>query len=126
MEAQTVTDSGEERIRSWLMAAADWGNEGLTWDHITAGIADGAYHLLANDDAAILLEPYQQADGRLNVCVLLAGGKLEGVERLLAEAETIARDSGAFKLTVIGREGWRSLAKKIGYRTEAVHYSKDL
>lgn len=122
MKADTVTDS----VRGWLMAAAEWGNEGLTWGAIEDGLEDGTYHLLTNDTAAALLEPYVQADGKVIVCVLLAGGKLEGVERLVEQSEAIARHNKAARVVVVGREGWRSLARKIGYRVDAVHYSKDL
>ncbi len=122
MKAPTVTDS----VKSWLLAAADWGNEGLTWASIEAGLADGTYHLLANDAAAALLQPYQQDDGKLVVHILLAGGKLDGVQKLVAQAEAIARHNGAQKISVAGREGWRALARKVGYRVDSVHYSKDL
>ena len=126
MKGPTVTASTLERVRPWLMAAAEWGNEGLTWPLIREGIAAGDYHLLHNATAAVLLEPYAQDDGRLVICVLLAGGDLEGVTPLLQQAEEIARHNNCSKITAVARPGWRAFAHRIGYRMEAVHYSKDL
>jgi hypothetical protein len=115
-----------ERVRPWLEAAAEWADEGMTWPRIVAGLDAGEFHLLANHTAAAIIQPHEQPDGQLVVHIALAGGDLAGVEELVSQAEEIARYNRAAKVTVMGREGWRRLAKKIGYRVDAVQYVKEL
>lgn len=91
------------------------------------GLVDaGRLVVFANDRAAIAAEPVKYPDGTWALSISLAGGDMDAAFELYDEAEQAARQLGAARMTIVGREGWTRVMKSRGYRTDAVLLSKEL
>lgn len=91
------------------------------------GLVDaGRLVVFANDLAAIAAEPVKAPDGTWTLSISLAGGDLDACLELHDEAEAAARQLGAARMAVIGREGWIKVLKSRGYRVHSVLLSKEL
>lgn len=98
----------------------------FTLEDIESGVASGDYQLWENDSAAMITSGVNLQSGGIGVQVLAAGGDMDGVVSLLDEVEQEARAAGCEILTTVGRKGWKSVAKDIGWTDVASIYIKRL
>ena len=98
----------------------------FTIEEIEVGVELGEYQLWESPNSAMITSGVNLQNGGIGVQVLAAGGDLEEIKGLLSVVEQEARASGCEILTTVGRKGWKSTAKEIGWDDVASIYIKRL
>lgn len=117
-----------DRCSQWLQSALDFADDGRTLDSIFYDVNVGDMQFWPGEDSAMVTQLLDQPNGTRECNVLLGGGTLETLERMLHAVEDFALQNGASAMTVIGRRGWEKsfLTRDSGYKAVATVYRKDL
>lgn len=98
-----------------------------TIDWLDGEIAAGRVHLLATDDAAVLVMLKTYPTGAMEVHGLAAAGNMAAiVHSLIPAAEKWGREAGCITATIESREGWARVMKPHGYELYQTTIRKEL
>lgn len=116
------------RCEPWLQAALDTARDDRTLDDIFYAVCVDEMQFWPGEDSAVVTQLLDHPNGRRECNVLLAGGSLATLQKMLVEIERFARANTATVMTVLGRKGWERsfLTRDAGYRPVATFYRKDL
>lgn len=79
-------------------------------------VAFGAFHVLGNEDACILVEIRAYPTGAVDIHGMLAAGDLsEIIGHLIPQAEEFGRERGCSSASLASRSGWVRALKQSGY-----------
>jgi hypothetical protein len=115
------------RLKHHIEAALHRGGDTLTIEDVEARIRSGQYTFWPGIDSAVVTQVIiGSTETELNI--LLAGGTLSELEKMMPHLENYGRDMGCSLVTVLGRLGWdRSfLTKRLGYKPVALLIGKRL
>jgi hypothetical protein len=117
-----------DRCAPWLDAALKAQSRSLwTLDDVRKEIEAQEAYLWMDDAAAMVttISDWPGANERL-IESWLAGGEMEGVQRIRARAEDWAKQMGCTQVHVTGRAGWVRALAKFGYEPYTVTVRKML
>lgn len=117
---------GSEVTWNRIQEALDYDVEAADLETIKDGIESGDYQLWESENSSLVTQGINLNSGGLGVKVLAAAGNLEEIVGLLKEVEQEARASGCEVITTIGRRGWKTTAKELGWNNVASIYVKRL
>lgn len=121
-------DAEWTRCAPWLDAALKSGCDERTTDEVYLDVLAGRKQFWPGEDSAIVTQLLTHANGRVECNILLAGGTLDTLEKMLKDVERFARANTASVITVMGRRGWERsfLTREAGFRPIATLYRKEL
>jgi hypothetical protein len=125
MDAVSIQIDALDRLWPVLEPAADRAGT-FGYDHVRDEIEAGRALIWPADDSAIVTSLQTLPDRRICLNAWLAGGRLEAVMSLLAEAETWAKRQGATIVHTDCREGFRKPLKAAGYSCLSANFMKEL
>ena len=117
---------GEVTWKDYIREALCYDVQHFTIEDIEKGVESGEYQLWQAENSAMVTSGVWLQSGGIGVQVLAAGGNLEEIMGLLDEVEQEARASGCEILTTVGRKGWKTVSKDLGWVDVASIYVKRL
>jgi hypothetical protein len=115
------------RCSKYIEGALEHNDVGQSIEDVKGAIERGDCEFWPGNDAAIVTEKFQGADGRTYVNFFLAGGDLDELTDMTPRIEAWAKQQGASRVLVYGRRGWeRSFLKRAGYRPKWAILVKDI
>ena len=95
-----------------------------TIEWLDRNIWNCSFRFWSNEDAAIIAEIKEYPTGAKEVHGLIAAGDLQGIVRLIPEAEEWGRSLGCIVAGISSREGWSKVLT--GYQVHQVTIQKEL
>jgi hypothetical protein len=125
---QADLDAEWDRCAGWLDAALKSAHDERTTDDIYLDVLAGRKQFWPGEDSAIVTQLLTHANGVKECNILLAGGTLGTLEKMLVDVERFARANTASVITVMGRRGWERsfLTREAGFQPIATLYRKEL
>lgn len=109
-----------DAVKSHIQAALERGGDTYSLEDIRLGIVAGAFQLWSGEDCAVVTQLHVFPRKTL-LCLLLAGGRLEELKRLLPIMLGWGKAQGCQGAYLVGRTGWlRSFLLKEQWRPSAV------
>lgn len=98
-----------------------------TVDWLESRILNGQLVVIANDDAAVLVEINVYPTGARELHGMAATGNMKAiVEQLIPQAEKWGRERGCMTAKIESREGWAKVLKPAGYSIYQTALKKEL
>lgn len=111
-----------KRLRHHVQAALEHGGNDFTLREVEQHIRDGKWEFWPGVDSAVVTAV------DLDLRILLAGGTLDELSRMLPEIEADGRRRGCRTIRALGRKGWQRtfLTRDMGLQPSAILYTKIL
>ncbi|HEX4197577.1 MAG TPA: hypothetical protein VHZ26_09045 [Caulobacteraceae bacterium] len=107
-------DQRWDRCAGWLAAALAYEDGRRSMADLFSAYRTGQMVLFDAPQSAMLVELLPSSNGRL-LNILLAGGRMDEVDQLRAQAETWGIARGCVAAVVVGRRGWLRAWRRYGY-----------
>lgn len=112
------------RCREWIQSALDKGSNTHSFIDVVEGVLSGQMQLWGGENGCAVTEIVVYPNKKV-LHVFLAGGKLEQITDMHADAVKWAKTQGCDGMTLSGRKGWVKILNKDGWKEQQVVMAKE-
>jgi hypothetical protein len=112
------------RCKEWIQSALDKGGNTHDFIDVVEGVLKGSMQLWSGEKGCAVTEIVVYPKKKV-LHVFLAGGKLEQITDMHADAVKWAKTQGCQGMTIAGRPGWKKILDKYGWKEQLVILGKE-
>lgn len=112
------------RCRQWIEEALNRGGNTHTFEDVVRGIFENKMHLWAGEKGCAVTEIVVYPRKKY-LHVFLAAGEMGQILDFEKSAERLAREIGCDGLSIAGREGWKRVLGKRGWKPYALNLMRE-
>mgnify|MGYP005635712167 FL=1 len=112
------------RCKEWIQSALDKGGNTHDFIDVVEGVLKGSMQLWSGEKGCAVTEIVVYPKKKV-LHVFLAGGKLEQITDMHADAVKWAKTQGCQGMTIAGRPGWKKILDKYGRKEQLVILGKE-
>jgi hypothetical protein len=112
------------RCREWIQSALDKGLNTHSFVDVVDGVMSGHMQLWSGENGCAVTELVVYPNKKV-LHVFLAGGKLEQITDMHADAVKWAKAQGCEGMTIVGRKGWKKVLGNEGWEEQHTVLGKE-